>query len=167
MKNKTRKGGATGSAFRKKIATIKQMSRQKLLPPEIADLIAEGYSIHIIKKYMKKILLRRNFEAYSDETQDEYDPTNPELKDLTKIASKILDKTDFNNFWRDILAKIYIGLQKYQDSRGVDAKYYNKTEKYFLKLIKILMNLNIDESTYLDNDLLFEKLIDLYLGYND
>ena len=167
MKKKTRKGGATGSAFRKKIATIKQMSRQKLLPPEIADLIAEGYSIHVIKKYMKKILLRRKFQAYSDETQDEYDPTNPELKDLTKTASKILNKTDFNNFWRDILAKIYIGLKEHEYSGGPGAKYYNKTEKYFLKLIKILMNLNIDEYTYLDNDLLFEKLIVSYLGYND
>ena len=81
------------------------------------------------------------------------------------MAYKILDSKDFKTeFWREILGKIYIGLIEYQYVEGSNAKYYNQTEKYFLLLLKKLINYKKDivniEDYLLDNDYLLDD--DLY-----
>ena len=167
-------GGASGRTFRSKVNSIRQLSRQKNLPPEISQLIEAGYSQHVIEryimKYRQKMRLKRDFTAYSDATDDEYNPMDPQLVNLTRRATEILNRNDLNRYWKNILAKIFMGLHLHELDGGRDAIYYNQTEVNFFILIKIFFNYDVDETTYLispGDDFLYDNFLHEYLEYGE
>ena len=143
--------------------------------------IAKTFKKKIDDKIKKREILKKRFEDYYENYVNYlqlgtdlripeirikiFNPLDYQVAYLTKMAYKILDSKDFKTeFWREILGKIYIGLIEYQYVEGSNAKYYNQTEKYFLLLLKKLINYKKDivniEDYLLDNDYLLDD--DLY-----
>jgi hypothetical protein len=108
------KGGASGRTFRRNLCTIRQLSRQNRFPPEISALIEAGYSQNVIERYLikyrEKMRLKRDFIALPP---GGYDPREPELVNLTRRATQILNRNDLNHFWKTVLAEIYMGLYQW------------------------------------------------------
>ena len=173
-KQKSR-GGASGRTFRRKLCSIRQLSRQNRLPPEITELIEAGYSQSVIEryliKYIQKYRLKRDFVAYSDATDDQYDPTDPQLVNLTQRATEIFNRNDLNQFLKGVLAKIYMGLYQYEFAGGPGAVYYNETENNFFILLKIFFNYDLDRGidylTWPPSDFLYENFLHDYLEHGD
>jgi len=172
-KQKSR-GGASGRTFRRKLCSIRQLSRQNRLPPEINALIEAGYSQSVIEryliKYIQKYRLIRDFVAYSDATDDEYNPMLPELVNLTQRAIEILNRNDLNRFWKGVLAKIFMALHQYEFQGGPGAVYYSQVENNFVILIKMFFNYDLEGIDYLTppgDDFLYENFIHDYLEYGD
>jgi hypothetical protein len=172
-KRKT-KGGASRRTFRRKLCSIRQLSRQNDLPPELSKLIEAGYSQQVIEtyimKYRQKMRLKRDFTAYSDVTDNEYDPMDPQLGNLTRRATEILNRNDLNRYWKNVLAKIFMGLHRHEFDGGQGAIYYAETETNFIILLKILFNYDVDDTNYLTppgNDFIFENFLHDYLEHGE
>ena len=112
--------------------------------------------------------LKEVFKHEQQYNELEYDPFHENTVLLTKMASNILTKKDKNDSeWKTILAKIYLGLHENIYQGGPRASNYNKTDEYFIKIIKKLYGKDLynDEKWLNDknNDFLREELIYPYM----
>jgi hypothetical protein len=169
-KHKTRAKG-TGESFKNKKVIISQLS-QKKLPEDLTKRIQRHFAATTMQKYSRKYVhtkkqLQARFEKYNQNTGEDYDPMDPELTELVKVASRILKRHDYKNpFWRKVMGLIYIGLHEEQYTGGPGSQYYNKTEDAFKKILKNVMNYE-ETHNYLEDEYLYTELVEYVLGHND
>lgn len=161
-----------GAQFRLKRATIERQLAQKI-PADLAQLVSDHTAASTIKRYsrkrnIKREQLKRRFKEYNYYYGVNYDPMDPELAELMKVAAKLLTRNDYRNrFWRDILGNVYIGLHEKQRVGGPDAKFYNEVERNFGILLAKMMDYDIYAGDYLNDDNLYQTLVVPILGIND
>lgn len=111
-----------------------------------------------LKKFKKEFEVKIKNDI--NDTGESYDPFDSEFSDLIESASKILTKHDRDKiFWKKILGNTYLNLNEYQYQGGPNSNNYERTEHYFKILVKKLYLINADDD-YLDNDELYELLIE-------
>ena len=143
-------------------------------PPEIIQLIIDveknnhkNKTRYIMDEliYTNKLKkLKKEFEVKIkndiNDTGESYNPFDSEFSHLIESASKILTKHHLNQiFWKKILGNTYLNLNEYQYQGGPNSNNYQRTEHYFKILVNKLNFIDADDD-YLDNNQLYELLIE-------
>lgn len=158
-----------GAQFRLKRATIERQFVQKM-PAELAQLVSKHDAASTIKKYhtdrgIKREQLKRRFEDYDRYNGDNYNPMDPKLAELMKVAARLLTRNDYRSrFWRDVIGNVYIGLH---ENQLTGAELYNEVERNFGILLAKMIDYDIYAGDYLSDDDLYQTLVVPVLGIND
>jgi len=124
--------------------------------------------IQTINRDYKLKRLKREFTIYerNEGIPDQLDPMEEELADLLERAVNILTGNDIKNiFWKNILGKIYIGLNENENVGGPRAVFYNRTENAFLVLVERMFDNNFtNDPDYLRSEILHKELVVPILG---
>lgn len=131
-----------------------------------ATMIQNTYKNRGKKNLILRELVEYELKHDRENMSIHFNVFDPELANLLEKAAltnyvRSDIKGETKSRWINLLGRIYFGLneEQYGGPPG-SAVYYNRIENAFIKLVKKILNINVNREHYLQDDRLFEILIE-------